>query len=173
MSHSLRLSHLAALAALFTLTLAPALHAQAPDSAPAASAPQTPRPHPPRPKPTNLQVLPKDFTGDQVVDIMHHFEDQLGVDCDYCHAKNTAHKPGMGHLDFPSDDNPMKDRARVMMRMSADINQHFLTQLTTPPPTQQVMCGTCHRGNAKPPAFVPAPDTDHPKPPPPASAPPQ
>jgi len=95
---------------------------------------------------------------------MHKFEDQLGVDCDYCHAKNTAHKPGVGHLDFPSDDNPMKDRARIMIHMSEEINQRFIAQLKTPPGGQQVTCGTCHRGNAKPPAFVPAPDNDHPQP---------
>ena len=165
MSHSLRLSHLASIAALAALTLAPALHAQTPTPAPdAATAPQPPRPRGPRPKPTNLQALPKDLTGDQVIDIMHHFEDQLGVDCDYCHAKNTAHKPGVGHLDFPSDDNPMKDRARIMIRMADNINQTFLTQLKTPPAGQQVTCGTCHRGQAKPPAFVPAPDPDHPQP---------
>jgi len=153
---------LASVAALFALALAPALHSQAPT--PDAATPQQSRPHPPRPNPTNLQVLPKDLTGDQVVAIMHKFEDQLGVDCDYCHAKNTAHKPGVGHLDFASDDNPMKDRARIMIRMADNINQTFLTQLKTPPAAQQVTCGTCHRGQAKPPAFVPAPDPDHPQP---------
>ena len=154
---------LASAAALLALALAPALHAQTPAPADAA-APQQPRPHPPRPKPTNLQVLPKDYTGDQVIAIMHKFEDQLGVECDYCHTKNPTPTPTTGHLDFASDTNPMKDRARIMMRMSHEINQTYLTQLTTPPPTQQVSCGTCHRGQAKPPAFVPAPDPDHPQP---------
>jgi hypothetical protein len=173
MSQHLRRSLLASAAALFTLAIAPVLHAQA--SAPAAAAPTPPqsRPHRPRPKPTNLQVLPKDFTGDQVVDIMHKFEDQLGVECEYCHVKNPTPSPTTGHLDFASDANPMKDRARVMMRMSEDINQHFLAQLTTPPPAQPVSCGTCHRGNAKPPAFVPTPDDDHPQAAPPAATPPQ
>ena len=131
-----------------------------PSAEPAAAAPPAAqaRPHRPRPKPTNLQVLPKDFTGDQVIDVMHKFEDQLGVECDYCHAKNPTPSPTTGHLDFASDANPMKDRARIMMRMSDEINQTFLTQLTTPPAGQQVSCGTCHRGNAKPPAFVPAPE---------------
>ena len=162
MPQLLRPSLLASAAALLAFSLAPTLQAQTP--APDAATPQQSRPHPPRPKPTNLQVLPKDLTGDQVVDIMHKFEDQLGVDCDYCHAKNTAHKPGVGHLDFASDDNPMKDRARIMIHMSEEINQRFIAQLKTPPAGQQVSCGTCHRGNAKPPAFVPAPDTDHPQP---------
>jgi len=165
MPQHLRPCLLASAAALLALTVTISAPAQTPAPPPAAdAAPQQPRPHPPRPKPTNLQVLPKDLTGDQVVDIMHKFEDQLGVDCDYCHAKNTAHKPGVGHLDFPSDDNPMKDRARIMIHMSEEINQRFIAQLKTPPGGQQVTCGTCHRGNAKPPAFVPAPDNDHPQP---------
>ena len=169
MSQRLRPSLLAAVATLFTLAFAITGPAQTPSAAsPAAASPQQSRPHRPRPQPTNLQVLPKDYTGDQVVAIMHKFEDQLGVECDYCHAKNPTPSPTTGHLDFASDANPMKDRARVMMRMSEEINQHFLTQLKTPPAGQQVSCGTCHRGNAKPLPFVPAPDNDHPQP---ASAP--
>ena len=167
MSQRLRPSLLAAAATLFTLAFAITAPAQTPSAAsPAAASPQQSRPHRPRPQPTNLQVLSKDFTGDQVVAIMHKFEDQLGVECDYCHAKNPTPSPTTGHLDFASDANPMKDRARVMMHMSEEINQHFLTQLKTPPADQQVSCGTCHRGNAKPLPFVPTPDT-----PPPAAAP--
>ena len=172
MSQHLRRPLLASLAALFTLTIAPALPAQTSTAPQADAAPQQTRPHRPRPKPTNLQVLPKDLSGDQVVDIMHKFEDQLGVDCDYCHAKNTTTKPGVGHLDFPSDDNPVKDRARTMIRMSDEINQRFLTQLKNPPAAHEVSCGTCHRGNAKPLPFVAAPDNDHPQAAPPAAAPP-
>jgi Photosynthetic reaction centre cytochrome C subunit len=171
MSQHLR-PRLLASAALFALAVTISAPAQTPTPAGETPTPQQPRPHRPRPKPTNLQVLPKDFTGDQVVEVMHHFEAQLGVDCDYCHAKNPTPSPTTGHLDFASDANPMKDRARVMMRMSAEINQRFLTQLTTPPAGQQVSCGICHRGNAKPLAFVPTPDNDHPQAAPPAAAPP-
>ena len=114
------------------------------------------------PAPSNLKVLPKDMTAQQVVTIMRGYERQLGVECEYCHAKD----PATGRNNFASDANPMKDRARVMMHMSEEINQHFLTQLKTPPADQQVSCGTCHRGNAKPLPFVPTPDT-----PPPAAAP--
>ncbi|HSY37036.1 MAG TPA: c-type cytochrome [Acidobacteriaceae bacterium] len=166
MSQHLRPCLLASAAALLALTFAIAAPAQSPTTPQADAAPQQPRPHRPRPKPTNLQVLPKDLTGDQVIDIMHKFEAQLGVDCDYCHAKNTANKPGVGHLDFPSDANPVKDRARTMIRMSDEINQRFLAQLKNPPAEHEVTCGTCHRGNAKPLPFVPTPDTDHPQSPP-------
>jgi hypothetical protein len=155
-------------AALFALTLATAAPAQTPTTPPAeASAPHQPRQHRPRPKPTNLQVLPKDFTGDQVIDIMHKFERELGVECGYCHARNPNPSPTTGHLDFASDTNPMKDRARTMMRMNQEINQHFLAELK-PPAQPSVTCGTCHRGNAKPLAFVPPPDEDHHQGPPPS-----
>jgi hypothetical protein len=142
--------------------------------APPADAPATPqaRPHRPRPKPVNLQVLPKDFTGDQVIDVMHKFERELGVECEYCHVKNPTPSPTTGHLDFASDANPKKNRARVMMRMNEEINQHFLAELKDPPAEHEVSCGTCHRGNAKPTVFVPTPEEHHSEGPPPQGPPP-
>jgi hypothetical protein len=105
------------------------------------------------PQPTNLKVLPKDTTGPQVIAIMRGFEGDLGVECAYCHAKD----PATGHPNFASDANPMKDRARVMIKMAQAINSDYLPQLTEPKAQSQVTCGTCHRGMAKPPAFVPPP----------------
>jgi hypothetical protein len=122
------------------------------------------------PAPTNLKVLPKDTTGPQVIAIMRNFEGDLGVECSYCHAKD----PASGRLNFASDANPMKDRARVMMKMANAINTEYLTQLTDPPPMNPVTCGTCHRGMAKPSVFV-APHAEHhdtPRPAAPAAAPP-
>ncbi len=159
MSQHLRLSLLASAALFFTLST----------SAPAA--PPPPHQRRPHPKPVNLQVLPITYTGDQVMEVMHKFERELGVECDYCHAKNPNPSPTTGHLDFASDANPMKDRARLMMRMNEDINQHFLAQLK-PPAEHEVTCGTCHRGNPKPTVFVPPPDEDHHQGPPPSGPPP-
>ena len=105
------------------------------------------------PAPTNLKVLPKDTTGPQVISIMRNFTGDLGVECTYCHAKD----PATGHPNFASDANPMKDRARVMMKMTSAINTEYLTQLTDPKPENPVTCGTCHRGMSEPSAFVPAP----------------
>ena len=113
------------------------------------------------PAPTNLKVLPKDTTGPQVISIMRNFEKDLGVECTYCHAKNSA----TGRPDFASDENPMKDRARVMMKMTSSINTEYLTQLTDPKPGNPVTCGTCHRGMSKPEVFVPAPRPPHGNPP--------
>lgn len=109
------------------------------------------------PQPTNLQVLPKDTTGPQVIAIMRGFAGDLGVECSYCHAKD----PATGHLNFASDANPMKNRARVMMRMTHAINTEFLTQLTEPKSDAHVTCGTCHRGMSTPPEFVPPPHEHH------------
>ncbi len=59
---------------------------------------------------------------------MRSFEGNLGVECSYCHARNAA----TGRPDFASDANPMKDRARVMMKMTHAIDAEYLTQLTDP-----------------------------------------
>ena len=77
----LRLCHvLAALA----LTASTVVFAQAPAGGP----PQGQRP--PQPPPSNLKVLPKDMTRQQVIVIMHAWEGELGVECEYCHAKDTT-----------------------------------------------------------------------------------
>lgn len=107
--------------------------------------------HRPIPTPTNLKVLPKDMTGQQVITIMRNFEGDLGVECTYCHAKD----PATGHPNFASDANPMKDRARVMMRMTHAIDTEYLTQLTDPKAENPVTCGTCHQGMPKPMVFTP------------------
>jgi hypothetical protein len=117
----------------------------------------------PMPPPSNLKVLPKDMTSQQVVAIMRNWEGELGVECSYCHAKD----PATGRNNFASDANPMKDRARVMMKITSTINSEYLSQLTDPKPTNDVNCGTCHRGMAKPSVFVPPPPAEH-KPAPPA-----
>src|ERR1700744_3311867 len=82
------------------------------------------------PAPTNLTVLPKDTTGPQVIAIMRNFTGDLGVECTYCHARDSA----TNRPNFASDANPMKDRARVMLKMVSSINTEYLTQLTDPKP---------------------------------------
>jgi hypothetical protein len=139
------------LLAALTISAATVAFAQVPATTPGATpAPQQRRPAPP---PTNLKVLPSNLTGQQVREIMHGYEQQLGVECEYCHAQN----PATGRNDFPSDAKPMKDRARVMIKMTADINAVYLIQLADPKPENPVSCGTCHRGAAKPALFVPPP----------------
>jgi hypothetical protein len=113
---------------------------------------------PPMPAPSNLKVLPKDMSGQQVIAIMRAWEGELGVECSYCHTANRAERA--------SDANPVKDRARVMMKMTASINNDYLSQLTDPKPGNGVNCGTCHRGMAKPAVFVPPPPAPRTPPPP-------
>jgi hypothetical protein len=73
--------------------------------------------------------------------------------CEYCHARNVATRRN----DFPSDANPVKDKARLMIKMTDDLNTKFLAQLSDHKSTDAVTCGTCHRGMAHPEPFVPKP----------------
>ena len=154
------------------LALSAALAVTAVAQAPAAP-PAGPPHHMPAPK--NLQVLPKDLTVEQVHDIMHHWAQALGVGCEHCHAVDTKAPLWHGHprLDFASDAKPEKHTARLMYKMVTEINTEYISKV--PNSGMPVTCGTCHRGQADPPPFVPPPDKDHdhgPGGPPPAGAPP-
>jgi hypothetical protein len=116
----------------------------------------------PRPAPTNLKALPKDTTNEQIAAYMREYEGALGVGCSYCHAPRD---PITNRGDRASDANPVKDRTRVMIKMTADINAEYLTKLTDPKPENPVTCGTCHRGMAHPALFVPKPQERAPAPP--------
>src|SRR5580700_7306945 len=117
-----------------------------------APAAQTARPpQGPRPNPTNIKALPKNITGDEVIKVMHQYEGDLGVECGFCHARNPETKKN----DFPSDANPVKDTARMMIRMTDDLNTKYLTQLEDRRTADPITCGTCHRGMSHPEPFVP------------------
>ena len=103
--------------------------------------------------PKNIKVFPKEMTSEQIHEVMHRWTGDLGVGCTYCHAKDAS----TGKTDFASDANPVKDRARLMLKMSMAINKEYLAQLDNPKAGENVSCGTCHRGMPKPPAFVPPP----------------
>lgn len=86
-----------------------------------------------QPNPTNLKVL-KVSTGPEVSQIMRTFTAGLGVQCIYCHVQGN----------FASDENPKKEVARQMIKMSQVINSNF------PDGKMRVTCYTCHRGEAEP-----------------------
>ena len=133
---------------------------------------QNARPRGPRPNPTNIKVLPKNITGDEVIKLMRQYEGDLGVECEYCHARNPETKRN----DFPSDANPVKEKARIMIMMTDDLNGKYLAQLSDRKSTDPITCGTCHRGMARPEVFVPKPREPGNHPPaatPPAATPPQ
>jgi len=97
----------------------------------------------------NLQVLPKDSPARVVVGTMKGFANNLGVRCQFCHVG----KEGMPleQFDFVSDEIAQKKTARIMMRLTEDINK----QLDAAVPRQagaeaRVTCITCHRGKSTP-----------------------
>ncbi len=159
-SSSLLLSAVAVIGAALSITA----FAQAP---PAGGPPHE---HGPAPAPTNLQVLPKTLTGEQVHEIMHKWAGQLGTECSTCHAADPTRKGPNGRpaLNFADDSKPEKTSARLMFKMLHNINGKYISQLKDS--DAKVTCGTCHRGHLDPPPFTPPPDHDHDHhgPPPPA-----
>jgi len=116
------------------------------------------------PAPTNLQVLPKTLTGDQVHHIMHGWSESLGVHCDTCHTADPGKKGPNGWpvLKFADDSKPEKKAARLMFKMTGEINENYVSMVDEG--KGKVTCGTCHRGHLKPEAFVPPPEHEHPHP---------
>jgi hypothetical protein len=111
------------------------------------------------------------MTGDDVVKLMHQYEGDLGVECEFCHARN----PETHRNDFPSDANPVKDTARAMIKMTDDLNAKYLAQLSNRKSTDPITCGTCHRGMSHPEVFFPRRQDPANRPPaatPPSSPPP-
>ncbi|HUQ82853.1 MAG TPA: c-type cytochrome [Gemmatimonadaceae bacterium] len=98
---------------------------------------------------TNLKVLPTTIPMDSLVDTMAGFTRALGVRCNYCHV--GADGAGLETYDFANDQKATKEKARVMLRMVASINEDHLAKLAmrrTPPIA--VTCATCHHGIAQP-----------------------
>ena len=150
--HSLFLT--AAAAALTVALFAQTSVAQAPAGSP-----------PPKreyPAPTNLKVLPKDLTGEQLHEIMEKWEGSLGAHCNTCHTadpKNVGPN-GRPRLNFADDSKEEKLTARLMYKMTEDINVNYVSKV--PSSDTPVTCGTCHRGHLGPEPFViPQDDHDH------------
>lgn len=103
----------------------------------------------------NLKILPKDITERQMDSIMNAYTTALKVSCDFCHIKAKAPlfsiAPASGELDFALD-NPMKEEARKMIRLTMDINtKYFYFDSSIRPEYLNVVgCNTCHRGNPFP-----------------------
>ena len=120
------------------------------------------------PAPTNLQVLPKDLTGAQVRDVMRGWAGDLGVECDTCHAEYPDHRTapnGRPMLDFASDAKAEKKMARIMYTMMELDKKDYVAKVaamdTMPEPAAPLTCGTCHRGNIDPEAYVPPRHEEH------------
>src|SRR5438105_10773498 len=102
------------------------------------------------PPPVNLQVLPKDWTRQQVVQVMQGFNMALGVACSYCHVEMVGaplNEKGLVPIDAAPDDKQTKKTARVMLRMVNQINDTLGSQVGKPAAeVVKVQCATCHRG---------------------------
>jgi Photosynthetic reaction centre cytochrome C subunit len=126
------------------------------------AAPQAAPPSPPhqRPAPTNLKVLPRNLSGDQVHEIMEKWQGELGTRCKSCHSidpKKTGPdgKPGFNYAD---DSKEEKQTARKMYQMVQEINANTISKVNGS--GMEVTCGTCHRGHFGPEAFE-APPVEH------------
>lgn len=93
---------------------------------------------------TNLQVLPKEITRDELSGIMRGITGSLGVRCDACHASGT------NGLDYAADTKDMKKTAREMFKLVGDINSKVTAMGRTLDARTRVSCVTCHHGLSKP-----------------------
>lgn len=117
---------------------------------------------PPRKSPipdtfTNLQVLPKDITKQQLVQTMRGFAMQTGSRCNFCHVSSDPSDTDgkdLSKFDFASDAKEHKKIARVMMQMVRSINQEFLPRVVAVGEKAEevgpVTCFTCHQGKKHP-----------------------
>jgi len=97
----------------------------------------------------NLQFFAEDISRDSLLDVMRGFSFSLGVRCQYCHVGGDG--ISFEGVEFHSDDDPDKRKARYMLRLVADLNERLLPQMPDrTEPNVRMECKTCHRGRAKP-----------------------
>jgi hypothetical protein len=146
----------AAIALVTAAVFAVATLAQAPQGPP-PSAPRPPRTYP---APTNLKVLPKDTTGQQVHEIMENWAGSLGVHCDTCHTSDPKNlmPNGRPRMKFDDDSKPEKQMARIMYTMTEDMKTNYIKKVADldkmDSPAAPLTCGTCHRGHLDPEEFA-------------------
>lgn len=100
----------------------------------------------------NLQVLPADLSRPELTRIMRGFTAALGMRCSGCHVGEEGQP--LSTYDMASDDKPMKQKARAMLRMVQVINGEYLAELPDRgTPEMRVSCATCHGGVARPEAI--------------------
>ena len=97
----------------------------------------------------NLQVLPKESPARVVVGTMKGFANNLGVRCQFCHVGKEGLP--LEEFDFVSDDIAQKKTARIMMRLTDDINRQLDAAVPRAAGVEaRVTCITCHRGKSTP-----------------------
>ena len=98
---------------------------------------------------TNLKVLPKDISKQELQASMRSFAFALGVRCEHCHVEKKAPEKG---LDYAADDKDAKKTARVMLQMVEAINRDYVSKIekSDKTPAIRVQCVTCHHGLTQP-----------------------
>lgn len=118
--------------------------------------PQGARRNPIPEKFTNLQVLPKDITRQELVQTMRGFAMATGTRCNFCHVSSDPSDTegrDLSKFDFASDANDHKKIARAMMLMTQSINKDFIDPKVKPlmgEEAKNVTCFTCHQGQKHP-----------------------
>jgi hypothetical protein len=130
--HAKRIVLAAALLAAASLVAAQSPSPQAPaqQAPPQGQAPQGQRPPMRSPIPdtfTNLQVLPKDITKPELVNIMKSLAITFEKRCSFCHVATDD----LSQADFSSDDKETKKKAREMLRFIRAVQSKSAT--TTAP----------------------------------------
>jgi tetratricopeptide (TPR) repeat protein len=99
--------------------------------------------------PKNLEVLPKDISPDELRETMKGISQGLGARCSTCHVGKI--EADLSTYDFSVDDKESKLKARKMLAMVRDINEHIADAFAdASEPLVSVSCATCHRGQTKP-----------------------
>lgn len=101
-------------------------------------------------KPSNLRILPKNISEEDLKNVMQGFNAALGVKCNHCHAPKDNGEKG---LNFASDANPNKSIARDMMKMTKKINSKYFSK-PHEGIIQNINCNTCHGGSTTPKTIV-------------------
>ncbi|MEE8526783.1 MAG: c-type cytochrome [Thermoanaerobaculia bacterium] len=97
----------------------------------------------------NLEVLPADISKAELVSTMRHISLSLDLRCHHCHAGEP--QTSFDTYDFASDQKPLKETARVMMRMVDEINGKLLAPLGKDAADRIVVrCATCHHSQRRP-----------------------
>lgn len=89
------------------------------------------------------------------------------MECDSCHTVDPNRKMPNGRpaLNFADDSKPEKETARLMVKMTGEINKNYTSMVESTHNKDEsakvVSCGTCHQGHFDPPAFIPPPEHEH------------
>ena len=96
----------------------------------------------------NLKVFPKDTPKEKLRDTMVGFTRALGVRCPFCHVGQEGQP--LTTYDFVSDEKPMKNVARGMVKMARAANKEIGKMKVQERNHVEVQCVTCHRGRPRP-----------------------